>query len=171
MPIVALLLGTLGFWVLYWFIRMGGLGHVRELRAQRKEAARQACMHEASRHGPLRVVDDPREAAMILMLVLARGDGETTSEQIAAVEGIARAQFEFEDDWIGRLTQARFMANHTKNFDQAADAFNELFQRCLTLDERRQLMAMLQQVAPERPSATQFTAVVTFKRQLGIASA
>src|SRR4051812_39310286 len=106
MPIVALLLGTLGFWVLYWFIRMGGLGHVRELRAQRKEGAREACVHEASHHGPLRVVDDPREAAMILMLVLARGDGETTSEQLATVEGIARAQFDFEDDWIGRLTQA-----------------------------------------------------------------
>jgi uncharacterized tellurite resistance protein B-like protein len=141
------------------------------MSAQRKEEARQAVVRPTLCHGPLQAVDDPRDAAIILMLVLARSDGEVTPAQAAAVESIARTHFECEDDWLGRMTQARFMASHAKSFDQAADVFTDLFHNCLTPDERRQLVAMLQQVAPERPSAAQFAAVMTFKRQLGIASA
>ena len=175
MPIVALILSTLGFWTLFWFVRMGGIDHVRNRNAQRKaqqsEEARQSSAREAARNAPLRAVDDPRDAATILMLVLARGEGEATPDQLAAIESIARAEFGVDDDWVGRMTQARFIASRTESFEQAASVFTDLFDRCLTPDERRQLVNMLQQVAPERPTVTQIATVAAFKRQLGIASA
>jgi hypothetical protein len=40
MPIITLLLSTLSFWMLYWFIRMGGLNHVHGIFTRRKEEAR-----------------------------------------------------------------------------------------------------------------------------------
>jgi hypothetical protein len=35
MPIIALLFSTLAFWVLYWFIRMGGIDHVQSILTRR----------------------------------------------------------------------------------------------------------------------------------------
>jgi hypothetical protein len=42
MPIIGLILGSLLFWGLYWFFRMGGLEQIREKHAQRKDAERSA---------------------------------------------------------------------------------------------------------------------------------
>jgi len=54
MPIVVLVVGTLVFWVIYWFIRMGGVDHFREQYARRKEEARRAEAREMERTAPLR---------------------------------------------------------------------------------------------------------------------
>jgi len=69
MPIVVLVAGTLVFWVIYWFIRMGGIDHFREQYARRKEEARRAQAREMERTAPLRAIDDPRDAATVLMLL------------------------------------------------------------------------------------------------------
>ena len=42
MPIIALVFSTLGFWVIYWFVRMGGVDHVHAVLSRRKEGARRA---------------------------------------------------------------------------------------------------------------------------------
>jgi len=59
----------------------------RILRAEsRKDAARLAKARESERTAPLRAVDDPRDAAVILMLLMARVGGDPTREQIAAMD-------------------------------------------------------------------------------------
>ena len=78
MPIIALLFSTLAFWVLYWFIRMGGIDHVQSILTRRKEEARRAAVRERERSASLRAIDDPRDAAMILMLLMARIPGDPT---------------------------------------------------------------------------------------------
>ena len=40
MPIVVLIASTLIFWLIYWFVRMGGIDHFREQSARRKDDAR-----------------------------------------------------------------------------------------------------------------------------------
>ena len=44
MPIILLILSTLAFWVLYWFVQMGGIEHFRRKKAstrtRRKRAGR-----------------------------------------------------------------------------------------------------------------------------------
>ena len=69
MPIILLVISTLVFWVLYWFVRMGGVDHVREHFQQRKDAARRTKARESERTAPLSAIDDPREAAIVLMLL------------------------------------------------------------------------------------------------------
>ena len=39
MPIVVLVAGTLVFWAIYWFIRMGGVDHFREQYAPQGRGA------------------------------------------------------------------------------------------------------------------------------------
>jgi uncharacterized tellurite resistance protein B-like protein len=147
MPIVVLVLSTLALWSIYWFVRLGGIDHFRSASAQRKETERLARARESQRSAPLRAIDDPHEAAMILMLLMAREGGDPTREQIAAIERIVRATFGFEQDLRERMTQARFIASRADSFAQAAALFANLFNKKLTLDEKRELVAMVDEVA------------------------
>ena len=125
MPIVVLVAGTLVFWVIYWFIRMGGVDHFREQSARRKEEARRAQAREMERTAPLRAIDDPRDAATVLMLLIPRGR-DPTARQIAAIEEIMRVVFGFDHDVNERLTHARFIASRAQNFAQAAGSVGRL---------------------------------------------
>ncbi|MFL5108326.1 MAG: hypothetical protein ACJ8DX_19740, partial [Xanthobacteraceae bacterium] len=110
MPIVVLLVSTLAFWLIYWFVRMGGVDHFREVSARRKEEARRAKARTSERTAPLRAIDDPREAALVLMLLIPRGS-DPTRAQFSAIEETMRVVFGFDADLIERLTQARFVAS------------------------------------------------------------
>src|SRR5947207_3952979 len=85
MPIVVLIASTLIFWLIYWFVRMGGIDHFREQSQRRRDAARRTQARESERTAPLCAIDDPREAAIVLMLLIPRGSDPTAS-QIAAIE-------------------------------------------------------------------------------------
>jgi uncharacterized tellurite resistance protein B-like protein len=169
MPIIALILSTLAFWLLYWFFQMGGFDHLLQRSAQRKEEARRREAHEAARLAPLRAVADPRDAAAILMLLIARTHGDPTREQIATIENRLRTVFGFEHELAERMTQARFIAKQIDSFEQAAAVFAELFKQKLTSDERHQLIEMLEEVARnEGPSVTQIEAITAFKPMIGL---
>jgi hypothetical protein len=172
MPIAALILSTLALWTVYWFVRMGGIDHFRAKQAQRNEADRLAKAQAAARDAPLRTVDDPRDAAVILMLLMAREGGDPTREQIAAIEGIARATFGFEHDLRDRMAQARFIASRAIGFAQAAVVFADLFNKRLTVDEKRQLVDMVEEVANfEGPREAHADALGVLARRVGLAPA
>ena len=147
MPIIVLVLSMLALWTIYWFVRMGGIDHFQAKRAQRKEADRLAGARAVERNAPLKAIDDPRDAAVILMLLIAREGGDPTREQIAFIEKTVQATFGFEHDLRARMTQARFIASRADSFAQAAGLFADLFNKKLTLDEKRELVEMVEEVA------------------------
>jgi len=172
MPIIALVLSTLAFWIFYWFVRMGGFDHVRASFAKRKEEARRAASLERERTACLRGVDDPREAATILMLLMARVGGDPTREHIAAIERLIRVVFGFERELTERMTAARFLASRAETFEQAAGLFSDLFNARLTSGERRELVDMLKEIAAvEGPSTAHNAALELMKRRIGLAPA
>ena len=170
MPTLVLLLSTLSFWVFYWFIRMGGIGHVQGIFTRRKEEARRAAARERERTASLRAMDDPRDAAIILMLLMARIAGDPTREQVAAIEQQARTAFGFDTELIERMTHARFIASRVDGFEQAAGVLSDLFNKCLTRDEKFELIAMVEGIAsfdgPLREP--QVEALEVLKRRLGL---
>src|SRR5262245_37339993 len=126
MPIIAAVALTLVFWLIYWFVRTGGMDHFQARSAQRKEEAPLAKARASEWIAPLHAVDDPRDAAIILMLLAARCSGDPTREQIAAIETMARTTFGFEHELTGRMAQARFIAGRADSFEQAAGLFSDL---------------------------------------------
>src|SRR5262252_2053008 len=171
MPIVVLVAGTLVFWVIYWFIRMGGIDHFREQSARRKEEARRAQAREMERTAPLRAIDDPRDAATVLMLLIPRGR-DPTAKQIATIEETMRVVFGFDHDVNERLTHARFIASCAQSFAHAAGLFADLFKKRLTPEERRELVGIVEQIARiDGPSAVQATEIDGLKRLVGLAPA
>ena len=164
MPIVVIVASTLAFWVIYWFIRMGGVDHLRELSARRNEEARRAKARELERTAPLRAIDDPRDAATVLMLLIARGR-DPTARQVAAIEDTMRAVFGFDHDLNERLVHARFIASSAQSFAQAAGLFADLFKKRLTNEERCDLVGMVRAIAQiDGPSATQASEIDSFER-------
>ena len=169
MPVIALILSTLAFWLLYWFFQMGGFDHLMQRSAQRKEEARRRGAREASRLAPLRALDDPRDAAAVLMLLIARTHGDPTREQIATIEDKLRTVFGFERELTERMTQARFLAKQTDSFEEAASAFSKLLNQRLSRDERAQLIEMLQEVArSEPPCEPRLEAITAFMPMIGL---
>jgi hypothetical protein len=171
MPVVVLVASTLAFWVMFWFVRMGGVDHFRERSARRKQEARRAAAQELARSAPLRAIEDARDAATVLMLLIPRGR-DPTGRQIAAIEAAMRAVFGFGEEVNERLTHARFIASCAQNFAQAAGLFADLFNKRLTADERRQLVGMVEDVARiDGPSPTQIAEIDVLKRRVGLAPA
>jgi hypothetical protein len=168
MPIVALVFSTLMFWLVYWFFRLGGLEQLQAARAQQRIAKARASEHVA----PLRAIDDPRDAAIVLMLLMARVDRDPTREHIAAVEAAARATFDFDRDLAERMTQARFIASRAANFEHATALFGDLFNKRLTSGEKLELVEMVRGIAKlEGPSEAQLQAIDVLMRRTGLAAA
>ena len=171
MPIVVLIASTLIFWLIYWFVRMGGIDHFREQSQRRKDAARRTQARESERTAPLCAIDDPREAAIVLMLLIPRGSDPTAS-QIVAIEDKMRAVFGFDADVNERLTHARFIASRAQGFAEAAGLFADLFNKQLTAGERRELVGMLEEIARiDGPSAIQTEAIDVLERKVCLAPA
>jgi len=170
MPVVVLVLSTLAIWLIYWFVRMGGVDHVLGLFHKKSEEARRIVARESERIAALRAVEDPRDAATILMLLIARTGGDPTREQVAAIESKVRGVFGFGGELTERITQARFIASRADNFEHAAGLFSDLLKKRLTTDERRELIGMLENVAAvDGPSEAQTEAIEGLKRGIGLA--
>ena len=171
MPVVAVILLTLAFWGIYWFVRMGGIDHFRAKSAQRKDEARKALARDLEWTGPLRAVDDPRDAATVLMLLIPRG-GDPTPQQVAAIENALRTVFDFDQELTERLTQARFIAARADGFEHAAKLFSDLIKKRLTAEEKQQLIGMVEDVARlDGPSQTQTAAIAALAQRIGLAPA
>lgn len=172
MPIILLIVSTLAFWALYWFVQMGGIEHFQQRKKQRADDAKRAAAREASRLAPLRAVDDPRDAAAILMLLIARANGDPTRERIALIEEKLRLVFGFERELAERMTQARFIARQADSFEDAAAVFADMFRKRLTGEERQELVAMLEEVARnELPYERAVEAITAFRPKIGLAAA
>jgi len=171
MPIFVLIAGTLVFWVVYWFVRMGGVDHYREQAARRKDEARRVRARQSERTAPLRAIDDPRDAATILMLLIPRGR-DPTERQIAIIEETMRTVFGFDRDMNERLTHARFIASRAQSFAQAAGVFAALFNERLTAEERHELVGLVEEVAAiDGPSAIQAADIDVLKREVRLVPA
>jgi len=167
MPIVAVIVLSAAFWVAYWFIRMGGVDHFRERSALRQEEARKARAREIGRTACLRAVDDPRDAATILMLLVTRG-GDPTPEQLAAIEQTMVETFGLQAEVVERMTQARFIASSAESFEQAATIFADLFKERLTTGERLELVHMVREIARlDGTSPAQTEAIERLEQNVG----
>ena len=169
MPIIGLILSTVVIWAVYWFFSMGGLEHMQAQRAAGKDAERVKRARESERIAPIRAIEDPRDAALVLMILMAREGGDPTREHFAEIEKIAGTTFGFAHDLSTRLAHARFIASRADSFAQAAALLADLFNKKLTRDEKQQLVGMVRQVADfEGARETHAGAIEGLSQRLGL---
>ena len=116
MHIIVALLGILGF-IAVWYWRLKMLQEVakdgRKLAETVTNLPRKMRFKNKSGKGGLAVVDDPREAATILMLEIAQARGTLTEKQEAAIRGEVMHHFEFtEADANELISQAGWLSRN-----------------------------------------------------------
>ena len=116
MQFLVILLGVFGF-IAVWYWRIKALQEVA--KDGRKIAETVGNLHRKLRFKNktgklgLAAVDDPREAAAILMLEIAQARGTLTERQEAAVRGEVMHHFEFnEADSNSLITQAGWLSRN-----------------------------------------------------------
>lgn len=116
MHILAILLGFIGF-IAVWYWRLKVLREVakdgRKIAETVGNLPRKMRFKQKTGKTGLSAVDDPREAATILMLEIAQARGTLTEKQEASVRGEIMHHFEFnEDDASALITQAGWLSRN-----------------------------------------------------------
>lgn len=116
MHIIIALIGVIGV-VAAWYWRLKMLGDVakdgRKVAETVINLPRKMMFKHRSGKGGLDVVDDPREAATILMLEIALARGPLTENQQAAIRGEIMHHFEFaEGDAEELIAQAGWLSRN-----------------------------------------------------------
>jgi hypothetical protein len=147
MPIIATIVGAIATGLMYWLIWGKGLEYIDYRWQEKRDAKRRAEALADKRRAPLRAISDAREAATVLMLMIAKERGVPTPEQIAAIEREMREVLELGRDAGVRLTGARFAAEQAPSFEFAAEELTPLLRGKLEGGEWEQLFGMLERVA------------------------
>jgi hypothetical protein len=170
MPFIGLVLSTLAAWLIYWFVHLGGLDRAADMLSIRRNARRRQQAQVKEHSAPIAAVDDPRDAALILMLLIAGDASAPTREQYVAIEERARVVLGFDKDLSDRMVHARFVAGRADSFEQAAGIFSKLLTARLTDSERHELIEMLEAIAlHDGPSEAQRDAIEALKRSFLLA--
>lgn len=114
MHIIAMIIGFVGF-IAVWYWRLKTLGSVAKDGMKAAEAVanlpRKMAFKRRTGKGGLKVVEDPREAAAILMLEIAQARGPLTEKQEASIRGEIMHHFEFtEADSNELIAQGSWLA-------------------------------------------------------------
>ena len=116
MQFLAILIGFFGF-IAVWYWRIKALQEVakdgRKVAETVANLPRKMRFKNKSGKGGLAVVDDPREAATILMLEIAQARGTLTERQEAVIRGEVMHHFEFtEADANSLIGQAGWLSRN-----------------------------------------------------------
>jgi hypothetical protein len=151
MPVIAAVAGAVLTGIFYWLIWGNGLAYIelrwRESRDRKDDEARRAAALVAKRSAPLRSIEDPRDAAGVLMCLVARQRGTPTPEQKAAIEQQMREVLDLGREIPQRLSLAMFAAEQASAAEDAVDALAPLLRTRLDRTECNDLLDTLNRVA------------------------
>ncbi len=151
MHILMLILGAIGaVAAIIWRIRM--MGEAARTVADVAETAanlpRKMRVQSKARKGGLETVEDPREAATVLMVLFAREAGELSSDVKAAIQAQLEERLELEaPDAEEVLARAVWLTQDLPNADAAVDRMTGVIRAAVSDKEVLELDDMLRAVA------------------------
>lgn len=147
MPIIAVIIGGIMTGLTYWFMYGNGMEQVDQLLRDRRNTKLRRQSEASFRAAPLKAIQDPAEAAGVLMVLVALARGTPTPEQERAIEDQMRRIVEPGDDLATRMVAIRHAAAQAADADTAADHLAPLLREKLDRSERDDLERMLEAVA------------------------
>jgi hypothetical protein len=172
MPFIAAIVGAIFTGLFYWLIWGKGLEYLehqwRESSNRRRDAKRRSAAIQQQQLAPIRSITDSRDAASVLMVLVAQQRGVLTPEQVGVIEHEMQKVLGLAEDLRPRFAFARFAAEQATTIEDAVDAVAGLLRQTLSPSERSDLLAMMQRVAEVHagPTAGQEQAITYTERQL-----
>lgn len=154
MPVILAIIGAMFSGLVMWVIWGNGMEvinhwidqHAAKTKAQ-KDAKAIAEAKDRAASAPLRAIEDPREAALVLLSKLAMLRGEITAEQNLALSKIAMDRLGLSGKPEHHTTLAAFAAKASKDADSLVADLTPLFHTRLNGEEMDDLFAMLGEIA------------------------
>jgi hypothetical protein len=168
MPVLVAIVGAVATGLMYWLLWGKGLEYIDYRWQEKRDAKRRAEALADRRRAPLRAMTDAREAATVLMLMIAMQRGVPTPEQTAAIEREMRAILGLDKEAGARLASARFAAEQAPSFEVAVEDLAALLRGKLEGREWDDLFGMLERVAALHggPTLEQQRAISLARRRL-----
>ncbi|MEC7288934.1 MAG: hypothetical protein VXW22_02400 [Pseudomonadota bacterium] len=170
------ILGFLGF-IAVWYWRLKALQEVakdgRKVAETVANLPRKMRFKNKSGKGGLAVVDDPREAATILMLEIAQARGTLTERQEAAIRGEIMHHFEFaEGDANELIAQSGWLSRNAGASHVVMSRMTDFVRRSpgMTNKELVDLDGMLVTVSEAEgdPTPSQLDLLVIYREKTGL---
>lgn len=142
------LLAAAGFWIYRIRDAARGAQELGELAGEAANLPRKMRFQHKARKKALEVIDDPREAAAVLMLGVARGQGEITVEQKRAISAQIQQNFELDAESADELlARAGWISSDIKDPQTLVRKMIDFIRIRLGEAELRQLDQMLREIA------------------------
>lgn len=162
MPVLLAVFGALMSGLFMWVVWGNGMEVINHWLDQRAEKAKTqkdsraiAEARDRARRAPLRSIEDPREAAMVLLTKLALLRGEITAEQNLLLSKIAMDRLGLGGKPEHHTALAAFAAKGAPDGDAVVADLSPLFHVRLSAEERDDLFAMMEEVAALHGGATE----------------
>ncbi len=175
MSVVLMLLGVIGgLGVRVWRISMAiqGARAIGEAAGEVANLPRKMRFRSRANQKGLSVVDDPREAATILLLGIARSGGEVTVEDKAGIRAEMMRRFELaESDANELLARAAWLSEGLHNLDDGIARMTQVIARATSPRELSELAGMLETIASADggPCSAQENYLAQYRRRAGLA--
>ena len=174
MHILLMIIGVLsaiGVWI--WRIQMAAHA-AKEIGEFAKGAAnlpRKLAFRRKSGKAGSDLVSDPREAAIILMLEIARAGGEVSREQKDVIEELLIENFDFTaEDAEEVMTQAAWVSSPEAGTDKLIRRMVKIVQANVSHEELVELDSMLERVseAEGQPKPDQLAVLQSYRKMTGV---
>lgn len=154
MPVIGAIIGAILSGLFMWLVWGNGMQIIQqwlESRARNAKALKDANAiadaRDRAKRAPLRAIEDPREAALILLVHLARLRGELTREQRECISALASGHLGLTERPQHHIALAEFAARQVGNGDEVVSDILPLFYARLSPEEISDLFGMLDELA------------------------
>lgn len=180
MPFIGALLGAIMTGLMWWLLFGNGkeaIDYWLDQRNARKNDATSTTEantgRENERRAALRTLQDPREAAIAVMVAVAEARGDLTAEQTHEIRAQMRTVLGYADRLDDHIVLARHASRTAGKAEAVIDETVGLFLSCLTVAERGDLIGMVEAVAALHGGGTdaQLGLIARLKRRLGLPAA
>jgi hypothetical protein len=172
MPFILMILGAIagaGFW--WWRLKAMGeaASEIHDAAGKVIGKYRRNKFRKKVEDSPLTAVEDPRAAAVVMMMAIVQEEGPLDEVSEAAIRREV-AETIGESDPTELMIFSKWAVSHTVDANDVSFAFRKLWADSLTLAQKRDLVEMATRAAAAKraPSANQLAKIDKLSVRLGL---
>jgi len=146
MPVLIALISAFTGGFVYWLVRLDGLDVIAAMFSASARERRARHNLDSQARAAARSVNEPRDAALALMVRIGSVDGALLPAAESVVEEAARDIFAYGSAMTEHRAYAEYVARNTPNFSMLFRETSPVLNK-LTSSERLQLVGLLEDVA------------------------
>lgn len=147
MHILALIVTASISGLTYWLVWGNGMEHIDFMLGRHRNAKRRAMAIDQAQRAPLKAIEQPRDAATVLLVLVATRRGEMTGEQENLILEEMTSTLDYGDEVRESLAIAKHVAANAPSAEVAVSELRGVLRKNLARAQFNELFLMLRKVA------------------------